>query len=287
MQGPKSRTTVLWWWLAPIVLLIILEPPVFRLFGWILVDFLWPMILLVLGVASMARLLNPSGAKRLKDEFSEEEAAHRKRLTTLRTQSAQMELALRDLRTLRLAPNQTTRAKWAQTDLEEALRQIHHEMAQQHGALFLIEAIRWFAQMEPLLQGLHTLDETGVRHWLGRIMTLQSQGAGILTRLRQSPDAMQTQPGVSAEKLLGEALSELTAIRADLVTHRAELLVRHRPGKRLSRYRTEAPLPAIFLQPSEPARTARPDPETTLERLQDRLHHLRAQREVQSWGPED
>jgi len=283
-QERKTGRIGLGWWLAPIMLLIFLEPPVLRVIGWILFEFLTPLVLLVGGAACITRMALMAVAppqRRLQDEFADEEAARKSRIAALRSRAEKMDVTLRDLRELSLVPEQETRARWAEVDLEAALKQTRQEIAGERGSLFLLEAIRWFGQIEPLLRDLHRMDEANIGVWLGRLANIRAQGVGILSRLRADLDAVEQQPGGSAEKLLGEALVEIDALRADLVTRRAELLAGN-TLRRPERPRLDA------LRELAPGHEPRPEIDSSL--ALDSLHHLRArlcrvraQREVRSW----
>jgi hypothetical protein len=283
----RSRTSVLWW-LAPILVLLLLDAPILYVVIWLFGRFIVPIAILVGAfacISHLAKVALTSQSSALQDRLSEEEGGHRRRLAALRNRAEQMEQTLRDLRGLQLPPEQLTRAKWAEVDLEEALRRAHAEMAHGRGSLFSLETVRWFARLEPLLRDLHRLDEAAVARWLGRLETIRTQGGGILARLRSDAEAAASKPGASAEKLLDEALQEIGALRADLVTRRAELLARAQPvlpgggGETSSRM--------LLLRAGPDGEPFRSDPAATLSRLLARIYQIRARREVHSWEFDD
>src|ERR1051325_8531329 len=93
------------WWLAPILFLVLVEPPVLQVFGWILFEFLTPLVLLVGGAGCITRMALMAVAppqRRLPDEFGQEEAGRKGRIAALKSQAEKMELTLKDLRELQL-----------------------------------------------------------------------------------------------------------------------------------------------------------------------------------------
>jgi hypothetical protein len=260
-QDLKTRIVAWAWWLAPVLLLMVLGLPLLRLLG---PGFLRLLIAgaAVIWVAAWAarRGLLP-GWERPRDAFSDEEQDRRERLAALQHEVEQMEITLRDLRALRLVPSDATRAQWAEVDLEEALGRAREAVVRERAALSLLETLRWLTHLEPLVRQFDRLDEGSIRRWLDRFTAIRSQGVEILVRIRGDVEALKEPAGQSAVKLLEEALAELHALRADLLTRRAELLAQHP------------------LQGSDPLGLEHP----ALERLRDLLHHARARREVNSW----
>lgn len=264
MRQESKPARVLWWWLVPVLLLWLLDQPVLSLVG-VFVEVMLPLTIVVLAAAFAGRVGTALGWGQAPDPLALEEAGRRQRLAALRTQADQMQTTLRDLRVLRLPGPESSRAQWAEIDLEQALRNTRQAMARERASLFMVETLRWLAQIEPLVQNLDRLDEPGTRHWLGRLAPMRAQGVELLTRVRCDLEAAQTPSGRATESLLGEALGEMDALRGDLLAHRARLLAR-------------TPLPE----------DARGEAETaTLERLRVVLHSARARREVNGWMEEE
>lgn len=262
-RGPRSRIGGRAEWVAPLLVALVLGTAVAaRVGGGFLLS-----ILIVLTAVRGAFLLVTlrQRAQRSHDPLAEEEGGCRRRLTSLQVRVEQMQATLRDLRVLALSPDDTRRAEWAEIELEEALRQTRRAMAKERTTLFLVESIRWLETVEPLLQDLRRLDEDETAAWLERLPALKSRGEAIRARLQADAEAAGLEAGGAVSGLLREALSEVEALRAELVLHRAYVLARRED-------RPEA-AGSSAAGPEHPA----------LGRLSALLREARARREVSSW----
>jgi hypothetical protein len=191
-------------WLAPLTVLVCLILPPWS--AWT-----------ALALSGVAAACVTAGAwqagsflRRRRDPGYAEEAAARKRLTALRTRVDQIEVTLRDLRSLQFGPHETIRARWAEVDLDEALRPLRRAMARERALLFSLEAARWIYRVEPLLLEIGRLNEPGgaapVRD---RLYRLRDQGAELLARLQSDSAAGASSLGTAVLALLRQALEEL------------------------------------------------------------------------------
>jgi len=247
------------WLLASILAVLLLAPPTRRLVGWFVFELLAPVAIAGLGTAFTLRLFRALSAPRRERAAAEEEGERRDRLDKMRVLEEQLECALRDLRAARFTEEDGWRARRAEEELEESLRETRRAMAQERAALLQLEVERWLSRLEPLLRGVDTLGTPAVRAWTPRLRHLRGQGALLLGRLRRDPEARDAPAGARVEALLVEALWEIDALVRELTLRRAELLA--------------------GIPPPE----GREAPEATCERLRARLAEARARREVRSW----
>lgn len=258
------------WWMVIVVALAMMEVPALLLAGLVRLAEGFPIWLLLVGSVGAgmwicgSRIDLLSLSRPAEDEMAEEERVRRTRLASLRHEAEQMEVTLRDLRALRLPEQETTRARWAEIDLENALDNTRRAMAEERAALIQVEAVRWLSELEPLLKEIDRLSEEGIRQWLARLAAHRSRGIDIHGRLRADREASELPSALATSDLLTESLTELDAIRGDLLTRRAEFLA-HRA--------------------SPPCRTGAEHP--SVERMQELLARARARREVRSWAAED
>jgi hypothetical protein len=261
-REPRSRVEMPEWWLIPALILLVLGMPFLGLFAGALLRLLL-LSLLIGGSACVVRQWVMAACPCRVDQLAEEESVCRKHLAALRSRAEQMEVTLRDLRSLSLSPGDSIRARWAEVDLEKALAGAGQEMAGERARLFSVEVTRWLGQVDPLVRGLAGFDEPAICHWLNRLQSIRGQGVEILVRFRSDAEAAAVPLGVSTLGLTEEALQELNALRADLLTRRAELLARS-PVRDLPRR----------------------DPEASLRHIRTVLYEARARREVNSWLPD-
>lgn len=208
-REPRAGVHVLVWWLT--------APAVLVCAGLILPQWsAWAALALVgvvtaLGTAGLWQVGSFLCSR--VDPFLAEELAARRRLTSLRSQVEQIELTLRDLRSLRLGPLETIRARWAEVDLDEALRPLRRAMARERALLLSLDAARWINRAQPLLAEISRRDEQHVTGRLfERLQDLREAGAGILARLRLDTEAASCSLGAAVSELLAQALTELERV---------------------------------------------------------------------------
>ena len=147
---------------AVLLMLLVMEPAALEVLGGGLALLLVLCLTALVGLAVnhvSAHLLNTAA----RDEMAAEENARNERLNTLRSQMAQMDQTLRDLRDLRLPEAETTRARWAEIDLEEALGRTRGQIRDEQAALALLHTTRWLQQLEPLLRMPYFLSPAWLR----------------------------------------------------------------------------------------------------------------------------
>jgi hypothetical protein len=268
------------------MLALLAETPLLSLVGWLFWRLL-PCLLLVAAVSSIVRMAAlvaaPPAEASLRDGFEQEECLRRRRLGELRARSAQMEDALTDLRAANLTEHQSARAQLAETELAEALGRVRTEMASERGGLLLLDTMRWFSQLDPLLRDLNRLEEHRIRHWLTRLPAIQTQGGRLMSRMDEDQEAVESRSGDAAHRLLAEALTEIDAMRGDLVTARAELLTRG--AKRLLSTNGFRPPNVPELHAAVPG--AGPQHDHALLLIRTQLQRARAEREVTGWMAEN
>lgn len=282
-ENAKLRTAAIWGCLAPLMVVLLFEAPLFGLVFWRLL----PCLLLVAAVSSIVRMASlvaaPPSEAALKDSFEQEECLRRRRLGELRARASQMEDGLNDLRAATLNGDQTARAQLAETELAEALGRVRFEMASERGGLLLLDTIRWFSQLDPLLRDLHRLEEHRIRHWLTRLPSVQTQGWRLMARLEEDSEAVESRSGGAAHRLLAEALSEIDSLKGDLVTSRAESLARG--ARRL--LATSEPFPHEAKDERTHVLGENPPQDHALLLIRMRLQRARAEREVTGWIAEN
>ena len=282
----KLRTAAIWWCLAPLLLALLAETPLLSLAGWVFWRVL-PCLLLLAAVSSIVRMASlvaaPPADAALKDGFEQEECLRRRRLGELRARAGQMEDALTDLRAAKLTDHQSARAQLAETELAEALARVRAEMAAERGGLLLLDTIRWFSQLDPLLRDLNRLEEHRIRHWLTRLPSIQTQGWRLMSRVEEDAEAVESRSGGTAHRLLAEALSEIDSLKGDLVTARAESLTRG--ARRL--LTTGRALPQGNQEERTPVLGANAPQDHALLLIRMRLQRARAEREVTGWLAEN
>lgn len=282
----KLKTAAVWLFLAPLLVGLLGETPLLSLAGWVFWRML-PCLLLLAAVSSIVRMASlvaaPPAEAALKDGFEQEECLRRRRLGDLRARAAQMEDALADLRTATMSADQTARAQLAEGELAETLDRIRVEMAAERGGLLLLDTIRWFSQLDPLLRDLNRLEEHRIRHWLTRLPSIQTQGWRLMSRLEEDSEAVSSRSGGAAHLLLAEALSEIDSLKGDLVTSRAESLARG--GKRL--LAAGGPMPPGSLEERTPVLGSNVPQDHALLLIKMRLQRARAEREVTGWLAEN
>lgn len=258
-QGPEQKNRTVGWIILGALLLLIGQR--------FLLAALFPLLLGVLLLAGLLFWAARLGWLREPDPAAEEFVRrfreHQARLADLESRSEQMRVTLRDLRSLQVSPEDLTRARWAEVELEERLTQTQHRLVAERAALFQLEALQWLQQLEPLLRAPEPTTPAALRGMPVRVRILREQGAPILARLRSDAEVTALPVGASTQRLLEEALQELEALRAHLVTRRAALLSQ---------------------DAAEPA--DRPESEA-LARLRELLHVTRARGEARPWFPEE
>jgi hypothetical protein len=255
-RGPKSGVSPLLWWSVLICVIAILGWPLLRVAGVILFRVMLPAALLFGGVwlAAQGGLFRGWGRR---DEWSDEEAASRKRLADLEDRTDKVRLTLRELRALNYAAGDAPRAEWAQVDLDDSLRDLRRAMGRERAVLFSLDAARWMNRLEPLLQELDLLHAPDTRQWLRRLYDVRDQGLDILVRLRADRDARELSLGASTGGLIEEALGEIDCLLASLMQRRA-----------------------VWVHQEAVAAEATADPDATLAQLKDALSRVRTRRQV-------
>jgi hypothetical protein len=266
-QRPRIR--LLWWCLAPLGVLLVAESPLVLVLARLI-----PLLMLLAGCYCIARLAAAALAPRAPlhpGESLDEAQAHRHRLARLAAQTAEMEACLAEARRLQEAGSLPARGAAAISELTRSLALLRQEAAAERAAGVLTEALHWFAQLEPLLSRLDTLDEAAIRAWSVRLPAHRAAGEKLLCRLRADQDAAATALGVSTRDLLEATLQELDLVRAELVTVLAGVL--NRRAHRLLGA-------SAAVNPPDLPRWYGLVYRQRLTRLRDRLEYARASREL-------